>query len=222
MTRKRVAVLISGRGSNMAALIDAARQTDYPADIVLVISNRPDAGGLQHARDHGIATEIVDHKRYGKDRAAFERALHDILLAHRIELVCLAGFMRVLTPWLVGLWHGRMLNIHPSLLPELKGLHTHERALAAGMREHGATVHFVVPDMDSGPIITQGRVPVHQDDNAETLARRVIAIEHRLYPLALRLVAQGRVRVEGGRCMIDGVLSPDDAQLVPGAATRPS
>ena len=222
MTRKRVAVLISGRGSNMAALIAAARQKDYPAEIVLVISNRPDAGGLQHARDHGIATETVDHTRYGKDRAAFERALHDVLLAHRIELVCLAGFMRVLTPWLVGLWEGRMLNIHPSLLPDFKGLHTHERALAAGMREHGASVHFVVPDMDSGPIITQGRVPVHQGDNAETLAARVIAIEHRLYPLALRLVAEGRVRVEGGRCMIDGVLSPDEARLVPGAAMRPS
>jgi phosphoribosylglycinamide formyltransferase 1 len=216
MTRKRVAILISGRGSNMAALIAAARDKHYPAEIVLVVSNRPDAGGLQSARAHGIATATVDHKTYGKDRGAFERELHGALQTHRIEIVCLAGFMRVLTPLLVGLWDGRMLNIHPSLLPAFKGLHTHERALEAGAKTHGASVHFVVPDMDAGPVIAQGAVDVLAGDNAQTLAARVLAVEHRLYPLALRLVAQERVRVEGGRCIVDGALSAEDARFIPG------
>src|SRR5580700_3538786 len=160
MTRKRVAVLISGRGSNMTALIEAAEATDYPAQIVLVLSNAPNAAGLARAQLAGIATAVVDHKPFGDDREAFERALDDTLHAHRIDLVCLAGFMRLLTPWLVARWSGRMLNVHPALLPQLKGLHTHRRALAAGLREHGATVHFVVPAMDSGPIVAQERVPV--------------------------------------------------------------
>ena len=185
MVKKRVAVLISGRGSNMVALIEAAKDPAYPAEIALVVSNRPDAPGLVRARDAGIATAVVDHRPFGAGREAFERALQGVLEQHRIDLVCLAGFMRVLTPWFVGRWDGRLINIHPALLPAFKGLHTHERALAAGVKVHGATVHFVVPEMDSGPIIAQGRVEVSDDDTAETLAARVLAIEHKIYPLAL-------------------------------------
>jgi phosphoribosylglycinamide formyltransferase 1 len=190
MARKRVAVLISGRGSNMVSLIEAAKAKDYPAEIALVISNRPDAAGLAHARAAGIATEVVDHTRFGKDREAFERALQAVLEQNRIELICLAGFMRLLTPWFVERWPGRMLNIHPALLPEFKGLHTHERAIEAGAKTHGATVHFVVPEMDSGPIIARAEVPVLATDTPETLAARVLAVEHRIYPEALRQVAE--------------------------------
>jgi len=191
--RKRVAILISGRGSNMAALIEAAKDPAYPAEIALVVSNRPDAAGLVHARAAGIATAIVDHTAFGKDREAFERALQHVLEAHRIELVCLAGFMRLLTPWFVTRWSGRMLNIHPALLPDFKGLDTHRRALAAGATRHGATVHLVVPEMDSGPIVAQDSVPVLAADTPESLAARVLEVEHRLYPEALRLLAEGRV-----------------------------
>jgi phosphoribosylglycinamide formyltransferase-1 len=214
--RKRVAVLISGRGSNMSALIAAAKTPDYPAEIALVLSNRPDAGGLAAAKHEGIATAIVDHKQFGKDREAFERALQAELEAHDIEIVCLAGFMRILTPWLIGCWPQRMINIHPALLPAFKGLHTHERAIAEGAREHGATVHIVVPEMDSGPIIAQGRVPVKPDDTPETLAARVLAVEHEIYPLALRWLAEGRIRIAGGDCIIDGALSKTEAAFVPG------
>ncbi|HXQ82898.1 MAG TPA: phosphoribosylglycinamide formyltransferase [Xanthobacteraceae bacterium] len=192
MTRKRVAVLISGRGSNMAALIEAAKARDYPAEIVLVVSNRPDAAGLARARETGIATALVDHTPYGEDREAFERALDAQLSAYRIDIVCLAGFMRLLSPWFVGRWNGRLLNIHPALLPQFKGLHTHRRALDAGVERHGATVHFVVPEMDSGPIVMQESVPVIDGDTEETLAARVLALEHRIYPQALRLLAEGR------------------------------
>ncbi len=215
MSRKRVAVLISGRGSNMAALIEAAKAKDYPAEIALVLSNRPDAAGLNAARAAAIATDVVDQAQYAKDRTAFERALQAELEKHRIDLVCLAGFMRLLTPWFVGRWQNRLLNIHPALLPAFKGLNTHKRALKAGAKVHGATVHFVVPEMDSGPIIMQGAVAVRGDDTEQTLAARVLAIEHRIYPLALRAVAENRVRIEYGRCVIDGVPVPDAAQLVP-------
>jgi phosphoribosylglycinamide formyltransferase-1 len=190
--KKRVAILISGRGSNMAALIGAAQAEDYPAAIVLVVSNRPDAGGLAHAREAGIETAIVDHRQFGADRESFERSLDVQLQEHRIDLVCLAGFMRLLTPTFVRRWSGRMLNIHPALLPQFKGLHTHRRALEASAKQHGATVHFVVPEMDSGPIVAQEAVPVLEDDTEETLARRVLEVEHRIYPQALRLVAEGR------------------------------
>jgi len=193
MTKKRVAVLISGRGSNMVALIEAAKAQDYPSEIALVVSNRPDASGLARARQAGIATAIVDHRAFGEDREAFERALDGELQAHRIDLVCLAGFMRLLTPWFVTRWSGRMLNIHPALLPQFKGLHTHRRALAAGVKRHGATVHFVVPEMDAGPIVVQDSVPVVEGDTEETLAERVLEVEHRIYPQALRLVAEGQV-----------------------------
>src|ERR1700691_5879155 len=160
--KKRVAILISGRGSNMTALIEAAKADDYPAEITLVVSNRPDAPGLARARAAGIATTVVDHLPFGEDREAFERALDRELRAQRIDLVCLAGFMRLLTPWFVARWSGRMLNIHPSLLPEFKGLHTHRRALEAGAKRHGATVHFVVPEMDAGPIVMQDWVAVRE------------------------------------------------------------
>jgi phosphoribosylglycinamide formyltransferase 1 len=192
--KQRVAVLLSGRGSNMMALVEAAKAADYPAVIVLVLSNNPDAAGLAYARDAGIATAIVDHRPFKANRAAFEQALDAQLQAHRIDLVCLAGFMRLLTPDFARGWSGRMLNIHPALLPRFKGLHTHRRALEAGVREHGATVHFVVPEMDSGPIVLQASVPVRKDDTEESLARRVLDVEHRIYPQALRMVAEGRTK----------------------------
>jgi phosphoribosylglycinamide formyltransferase-1 len=215
--KRRVAILISGRGSNMAALIAAAQARDYPAEIALVLSNRPDAKGLTAAREAGLATAVVDHTGFGKDREAFERALLGELEARRIEIVCLAGFMRLLTPWFVARWQDRMINIHPALLPAFKGLDTHERALAAGVKIHGATVHFVVPEMDSGPVIAQGALAVRDDDTAEALAARVLAIEHKIYPLALRLVAEGRVRIENGRCRIDGARNSDAVLLIPDA-----
>ena len=217
MAKKRVAVLISGRGSNMAALIEAARAPDYPAEIVLVLSNIADAGGLDTARHAGIETAVVDHKAFGKDRAAFDRAMQAVLLAHNIDLVCLAGFMRLLTPEFVGQWTERMLNIHPALLPAFKGLDTHQRALDAGATVHGATVHFVVPEMDAGPIIMQGAVVVRADDTEAALAARVLKVEHRIYPAALRLVAEDRVRVVDGICLIDGVPVPATDALVPAA-----
>jgi phosphoribosylglycinamide formyltransferase-1 len=217
--RKRTAILISGRGSNMTALIEAARDPSYPADIALVVSNRPDAAGLRRAADAGIATAIVDHRTYGRDREAFERALQDVLLQHRIDIVCLAGFMRILTAWFVGQWPEKLLNIHPALLPAFKGLDTHRRAIEAGAKEHGATVHFVVPEMDSGPVIAQARVPVLDDDTEAALAARVLAVEHRIYPLALKLVASDRVRVENGRCIIAGPVSADDALFLSAQST---
>jgi phosphoribosylglycinamide formyltransferase 1 len=210
-----VAILISGRGSNMAALITAAQAADYPAEIALVLANRPDAKGLALARDARLTTAIVDHTRFGKDREAFERALQAELDSQAIDIVCLAGFMRLLTPWFVTRWESRLINIHPALLPAFKGLDTHARALAAGVRIHGATVHLVVPEMDSGPVIAQGALAVRDDDTAETLAARVLAIEHTIYPLALRLVAEGRVTVTDGRCRIAGVAANDHILLAP-------
>jgi phosphoribosylglycinamide formyltransferase-1 len=215
MSRKRVAVLISGRGSNMAALIEAAKDKQYPAEIVLVISNRPDAGGLLVADAAGIATAVVDHTVFGKDRAGFEHAVQALLEKQRIDLVCLAGFMRLLSADFLKNWQWRILNIHPALLPAFKGLDTHRRALDAGTKLHGATVHFVVPEMDSGPIIAQGAITVVPTDSEETLAMRVLSVEHRIYPLALKLVAEGRVRVENGRCLIDGIPVPDVSDLAP-------
>ena len=196
MTRKRVAVLISGRGSNMAALIGATTAKDYPAAIVLVLSNQADAAGLARARQSGIATAVIDHRPFGDDRAAFERALDDELRKNKIDIVCLAGFMRLLTPWFISRWRGRVLNIHPALLPEFKGLNTHRRALDAGVKNHGATVHFVVEETDAGPIISQQSVPVLEGDTEEALAARVLEIEHRIYPEALRLVAEGRAKFD--------------------------
>ena len=215
MNRKRIAILISGRGSNMAALIEAAKDKTFPAEIVLVLSNRPDAAGLDFAKAAAIATVVVDHKAYGKDRATFDGAMQAVLDQYRIELLCLAGFMRLLTDGFVNHWQGRMINIHPALLPAFKGLDTHQRALDAGAKVHGATVHFVVPEMDAGPIIMQGAVAVRAGDSAQTLAARVIAVEHQIYPQALKLVAEGRVRIVDGRCLIDGMPIPDASQVAP-------
>src|SRR6201987_1784281 len=195
MAKRRVAILISGRGSNMSALIEAAKAEDYPAEIVLVVSNLPDPAGLARAGDGAIATGAIDRRPFGDDREAFERALDDELRKYRIDIVCLAGFMRLLTGWFIGRWSGRILNIHPALLPELKGLHTHRRALEAGVKQHGATVHFVVEATDAGPVISQQSVPVLQGDTEETLATRVLEVEHRIYPEALRLVAEGRAKL---------------------------
>lgn len=215
MAKRRVAILISGRGSNMTALIEAATAKDYPAEIVLVISNIAGAGGLAKASEAGIKIETIESKPFGKDREAFERKLNETLVAHNIELVCLAGFLRLLTPWFVKQWDGRMLNIHPALLPSYRGLHTHERALADGVKIHGATVHFVVPEMDSGPIVMQGAVAVRDDDTPDTLAKRVLEVEHQIYPDALRLVASGGTRLDNGVCKTDANGSPDDTLISP-------
>jgi phosphoribosylglycinamide formyltransferase-1 len=198
MIRRRVAILISGRGSNMASLIEAARAEDFPAEIALVLSNRPDAAGLERAQAAGIATLAIDHKAY-PDRASFDRALDDALAEHDIAFICLAGFMRVLTDWFVERWAGRMINIHPSLLPLFRGTQTHRRALAEGVLVHGCTVHFVVPELDAGPIIAQAAVPVVPGDTEESLAARVIVQEHVLYPQALRMICDGTARLENGR-----------------------
>jgi phosphoribosylglycinamide formyltransferase-1 len=198
MPKRRVAILISGRGANMAALIDAAKKRRYHAEITVVISNRPDAPGLQRAAREKIATAVVDHTEFGRDREKFERAVQALLEAYRVEIVCLAGFLRVFTPWFVSRWSGRMINIHPALLPSFKGLNTHARALEAGVKIHGATVHFVVPDVDSGPIVAQAAVPVLDDDTPEALAARVLAAELELYPLALELVATGKSHITAG------------------------
>ncbi|KPQ09403.1 MAG: phosphoribosylglycinamide formyltransferase 1 PurN [Saliniramus fredricksonii] len=197
---KRTAILISGRGSNMLSLLEAARAPGYPAQITLVLSNRPDAAGLARARETGIATCALDHKAF-PDREAFEQAMDAALVEAGIELVCLAGFMRVLTPWFVRRWEGRMINIHPSLLPLFRGTRTHEQALEAGMRVHGCTVHFVVSELDAGPIIAQACVPVHPDDDPAALAARVLVEEHRVYPQALAEVASGRAVLHEGRCV---------------------
>ena len=194
MNKTRVAVLISGRGSNMTALIEAAKAENYPAEIVLVVSNRAEAAGLARARETAIATAVIDHRPFGEDRQAFEHALDAELRKNRIEIVCLAGFMRLLSPWFIAHWSGRILNIHPALLPEFKGLDTHRRALEAGAKRHGATVHFVVEETDAGPVIRQQSVPVLQGDTEETLAARVLEVEHRIYPEVLRMVAEGQAK----------------------------
>lgn len=213
--RTRIAILISGRGSNMVSLIEAAQAPDYPAEIVLVASNRPDAAGLARAAEAGLATAAVDHRAFS-DRAAFERALDAELRRHGADLLVLAGFMRVLTPWFVEAWAGRMLNIHPSLLPLFRGTHTHEQALTAGVRVHGCTVHFVVPELDAGPIVAQAVVPVLPEDDEDSLSARVLVQEHRIYPAALALVASGRARLDGGRVVFaEGSATAEGALVVP-------
>ena len=213
--KRRVAILISGRGSNMTALIDAARTDGFPADIALVMSNTSDAAGLMRARAAGIATFVIESKPFGRDRAGFETALQAALDEHRIDLICLGGFMRLFTADFVQRWHGRMLNIHPSLLPSFPGLDPHGQALRAGVRISGATVHFVIPETDAGPIVMQGAVAVRPDDTTQTLAARVLDIEHRIYPQALRLVASGSTRLEGGLCKITTSEHPDGDLICP-------
>lgn len=201
--KKKVGVLISGRGTNLLSLIAAAQDPGYPAEIALVISNEPRAYGLTHAVEAGIPWKVIDHRDFA-DRAAFEAALTATLETAQVELVAHAGFMRIVTDDYVAHWHDRMINIHPSLLPLFKGLDTHARALAAGVKLHGCSVHYVRADVDSGPIIGQAAVPVLATDTADSLAERVLAAEHRLYPQCLRLVAEGRARVEGDLVVIDG------------------
>ncbi|MBO4225017.1 phosphoribosylglycinamide formyltransferase [Bradyrhizobium neotropicale] len=198
--KRKVAILISGRGSNMVALIEAAKAEDFPAEIVVVISNRADAAGLAKASASGIPTIVIESKPFGKDRAGFEAMLQRALDEKNVELICLGGFMRLFTAEFVQRWYGRMLNIHPSLLPCFPGLDPHGQALKAGVKISGATVHFVIPETDAGPIVVQGAVAVADDDTPETLAARVIQIEHQIYPEALRLLAAGRLRLEGDVC----------------------
>jgi phosphoribosylglycinamide formyltransferase-1 len=217
MAKLRVGILISGRGSNMRALIEACADSGYPAEIVVVISNVPEAPGLAHAAAAGIATVVIDHKAY-VERSVFDDALHAALLSRNVDLVCLAGFMRLLTEAFVGRWHDRLVNIHPSLLPAFRGLRVHERVIASGARFSGCTVHFVRSAMDDGPIIVQAVVAVHADDDPERLAARVLAAEHRSYPLAVRLIAEDRARVVGERVMITGARAPSLGVLNPEAA----
>ena len=214
MARLKVGVLISGRGSNLQALIDACADSDFPAEIVLVLSNKADAYGLERARRAGIPAAVVSHRDYA-DKPGFEAAMDEALNAAGVELVCLAGFMRLLTSGFVERWHDRLINIHPSLLPAFKGLDTHARAIEAGVRFTGCTVHFVRPAMDEGPIVLQAVVPILEADDSHSLADRVLVAEHRSYPLALRLIAEGRARVEGERVAISG--SP----ITPATAPEP-
>jgi phosphoribosylglycinamide formyltransferase-1 len=213
--KRRVAILISGRGSNMTALVEAARRQDFPAEIVVVISNRADAAGLAKARDSGIAALTIESKPFGNDRAGFEAKLQSALADYRVDLICLGGFMRLFSAAFVQHWHGRMLNIHPSLLPSFPGLDPHGQALRAGVKISGATVHFVIPETDAGPIVMQGAIAVCDDDTAETLAARVLEIEHRIYPDALRLVASGAVDLEGDVCRTTASASRDDSLISP-------
>jgi phosphoribosylglycinamide formyltransferase 1 len=206
VSKSKVAILISGRGSNMAALIKAAAAADYPAEITVVISNRADALGLERAKAGGVATVVVESKAFGKDRAGFEAKLQAVLDQHGIELICLGGFMRLFTAEFARRWYGRMLNIHPSLLPAFPGLDPHGQALRAGVKISGATVHFVIPETDAGPILMQGAVSVSDHDTAETLSERILEVEHRIYPDALRLLATNGVRLDGDICK-----TPDSA-----------
>ena len=209
---KRTAILISGRGSNMSSLIAAAMEPEYPARIELVLSNRPDAGGLERARAADIETAVVDHKAF-ETREDFDAAMQAVLDEHDIELVCLAGFMRILTDGFIAQWSDRMINIHPSLLPSFKGLNTHKRVLDAGVRIAGCTVHVVRPEMDTGPIIAQAAVPVLPDDTEDALGARVLEAEHILYPRALALYASGQARVVSERIVFSGKAASTDAAI---------
>ncbi len=208
MARLKLGVLISGRGSNLQALIDACATAEFPAEIRIVIANRADAAGLARAQTAGIATQIIPHRDF-ESRAAFEAALDAALREAGVELVCLAGFMRLLSEPFVAAWRDRLINIHPSLLPAFPGLDTHARALAAGVRFSGCTVHFVRAAVDDGPIIVQAAVPVLPGDDPDSLAARILTAEHRAYPLAVRLIAEGRVRVEGSVVVLADTLAPD-------------
>ena len=213
--KRRVAILISGRGSNMAALIEAAKAPDFPAEIAVVISNRANAPGLERAAASDVPTVVIESKPFGKDRAAFEAVLQRALDEKGVELLCLGGFMRLFTADFARAWYGRMLNIHPSLLPCFPGLDPHGQALRAGVKLSGATVHFVTPETDAGPIVMQGAVTVADDDTPDTLAARVITIEHRIYPAALRLLASGRLKLEGDLCRTLDSAASDSTLIAP-------
>lgn len=214
MGKLKLGVLISGRGSNLQALLEACAADGYPAEIVLVISNRADADGLAHAEAAGVTTRIIEHTAYG-DRESFDHAVDAALREAGVELVCLAGFMRLLSAWFVGQWPEHIVNIHPSLLPAFKGTDSHAEALAAGVKLSGCTVHFVSAEMDAGPIIIQAAVPVLPDDDAERLAARVLAAEHRCYPQAVRLIAERRVTVSAGRVTVAAGADADRALFNP-------
>ena len=199
----------------MAALIEAARQKDFPAEIAVVVSNRAGAGGLEKAKASGIPTVVIESKPFGKDRAGFDQALEAVLGNYRVELICLAGFMRLFAAEFVQRWYGKMLNIHPSLLPSFPGLDPHGQALNAGVKISGATVHFVIPETDAGPIVMQGAVAVRDDDTAETLSARILEVEHRIYPQALLLLASGRLRLEGELCKVAGSSGDGNALISP-------
>lgn len=215
MAKLRIAVFISGRGTNLQSLIDASTEDSYPAEIALVLSNVAGAFGLRRAENAGIPTVVVDHRDY-EGRESFEDVLQEKVAGAKAELVCLAGFMRLLTDNFVNRWRERLINIHPSLLPSFKGIHVHDRVIEHGARFSGCTVHYVRPAMDDGPIIAQACVPVHSDDDGDALAARVLSQEHRIYPLVVRLIAEGRVRVVNERVLIDGAETPDGALLNPG------
>ena len=215
MAKLKVAVLISGSGSNLQALLDMCAHEDSPAEIVRVICNVPNAYGLERAKEAGVSTTVVDHKNYDS-RESFEDALHQVLASENVGLVCLAGFMRLLTDGFVQKWRDRLVNIHPALLPSFKGLHTHDRAIEAGVKFHGATVHYVRPAMDEGPIIVQAAVPVLPNDTPDELGKRVLEQEHKIYPLALKLIAERKVRVSGEKVvytnvdnLMDSVMNPE-------------
>lgn len=214
MAKTKVAILISGRGSNMRSLIQACEAEDYPAEVSVVISNKPDAGGLDYASAANIPCEVVNHREFDS-RWSFDAKLDEVIRSYDVDMVCLAGFMRLLTPGFVEKWTDKMLNIHPSLLPSFKGAHAHEDAIAAGVKVTGCTVHFVIPEMDAGPIIAQAVVPVSPEDNALTLSERVLKAEHQCYPMALKLVAGGRVSVEGNKAIIKDAAMNDTILLNP-------
>lgn len=214
MAKCKVGVLISGSGTNLQALMDACAQPGFPAEIVTVISNKENAYGLNRARNAGITAHVLDHKAY-PSRQHFDMAMNDLLAHHLAEVVCLAGFMRLLSPEFVRHWHNRLLNIHPSLLPAFKGVHVHEQVLAAGVRFSGCTVHFVRPDMDAGPIIIQAAVPVFPQDAPQELAARVLEQEHRCYPQALRWLAEGRLEVRDEKVLVRDVASQPGALINP-------
>ncbi|HEV2675916.1 MAG TPA: phosphoribosylglycinamide formyltransferase [Aliidongia sp.] len=220
MARLKVGVLVSGNGSNLQTLIDLCATPDFPAEIVLVVSNKPDVMALERAARAGIATQVIAHQGF-PDRLAFDQAIDAALRASDVEFICLAGFLRVLSEMFVELWHDRIVNIHPSLLPSFKGLHTHRQALDAGVRFHGCTVHIVRPLLDDGPILVQAVVPVLPDDDEQSLATRVLEAEHRAYPSALRLIAEGRVTIDGARARIDDKF-PAVAELLMNPLDRPS
>jgi len=215
MARLKLGVLISGRGSNLLALIEACKASDYPAEIVLVVSNKADAKGLEHADAAGIATTVVEHGGY-PDRETFDKAVHEKLADAGVELVCLAGFMRLLSSWFVETWSDRVVNIHPSLLPAFKGIDAHAQTIATGVKLSGCTVHIVRPEMDAGPILVQAAVPVLPGDDEDTLAARILTVEHRCYPLAVRLIAEGRVKIDGERTVIDTDGMADSSLINPG------
>jgi phosphoribosylglycinamide formyltransferase, formyltetrahydrofolate-dependent len=213
MKKIRTVVLISGSGSNLQALIDACANADYPAEVVAVISNRADVYGLTRAQNHGIPTEVLDHRRFD-NRETFDAALQQLIDSYTPDLVVLAGFMRILTPEFVTHYLGRMLNIHPSLLPLYPGLHTHRRALEAGDASHGATVHFVTPELDGGPAVVQAAVPVEVGDTEEILAKRVLTKEHVIYPLAVRWFAEGKLVLKEGKAFFEGELLPPGGRRI--------